>query len=116
MGLADKALQKYQMKKMIEQAMSSPQYQEAKKKDQEQAVLQAFRRLCFLGCEYLEFKHGYKHDGLEKFLKMMVARMAEIGEDETYFKDAENYYKDTYNLDVMKVLGLVMDEEKMDEK
>ena len=108
MGLADAAIQKHRIKKMVEEAMNSPRYQEARKKDQQQAVLQAYRRLGFLMCEILEYKHGYKREGLAKALGMLKKRMCEIGEDETYFDDVEKYYKDTYNLDVMAELGIEM--------
>lgn len=105
MGWADKAHKRHKIDSMIKQAMNTPEYQEAKRKDMEQATLKALCRLCFLGCEYLELKHGYKHNGLLKFLDFAKGRMEEIGEDENYFVDVSKYYKEEHNLDVLLELG-----------
>lgn len=37
-------------------------------------------------------------------------RMVEIGEDDKYFIDVAEYYKETYNLDVLDVLGMRLEE------
>lgn len=106
MGWVDKAHKKAKVDKMVETVMNSPKYKEALKKDMEQAALQGLRRFCFLACEFLELRHGYKHNGLEGFLDWTRCRVQEIGEDETYFEDAEKYYKEYHNLDVLKELGM----------
>ena len=102
-----------QLKKQIEEVMNSPQYQEARKIDRQQAALQALCRLCFLSCEYLELKHGYKQKGLESFVKFAKARIIEIGkEDDEAALEADNqYYKENYNLDVLGALGLELEGE-----
>ena len=108
----DNAIKDYrmrqQLRKQIEEVMNSPQYQEARKIDRQQAALQALCRFCFLTCEYLELKHGYKTNGLETFLKFAKTRIVEIGNEgeEDAFESDNKYYIDNYNLDVMGYLGL----------
>lgn len=108
MGWANKMHKKHQTTKIVNQIMESKEWKEAKKKDQEQAVFNAFLRLSFFACEYLEEKHGYKKKGLQRFLKYMVELMDEPKDDQQYFIDAEKYYKEELGLDVMKELGLAI--------
>lgn len=115
MSWADKAHKKNKIDKMIEQAMRSPKYQEAKKKEMEQATLQALCLFCFLMCEFLELNHRYGHKGLTRFLVWAKGRVEEIGNDETYFLDAESYYKEYHDVDILKVLGLIVAEREEDE-
>ena len=106
MSWAEKQLKKHKIHKMVEEAMNTERYKEARKIDQQQATLRALCRFCFLTCEYLELKHGYKEKGLQNFLKFAKARVVEIGEDETYFDDVTKYYLENFNLDVLGALGL----------
>ncbi|MBQ8662494.1 MAG: hypothetical protein IJ471_01415 [Eubacterium sp.] len=106
MSWADKQLKKHKIHKMVEQAMNTEKYKEARKIDQQQATLRALCRFCFLTCEYLELKHGYKKKGLQNFLKFAKARVVEIGEEESGFDDDEKYYLENYNFDVLGALGL----------
>lgn len=110
MSWASKAHKKHQIHKMVEQALNSKEYQDARKEDMQQATLQALCRLCFVACEYLEMKHGYKEKGLHSFLAFAKGRIVEIGEDDKYFIDVAEYYKETYNLDVLDVLGMRLEE------
>lgn len=102
MGWADKAVKKYKTDKMIQELVSSPEYQAAKMRDRENDVLNAFCEFCFVMCEYLEIKHRYKHDGLLRFLEFAKAKTHEMDED--YFVDMAQTYKDKYNLDILQVL------------
>ena len=111
MSCVDKAHKKHQLQKKIEQAMKSPEFQIAHKKELEQAVLKAFCLFCFVGCEYLEYKHGYKKNGLQSFLELVKTRVEEIGDDDRYIDDVSAYYKDNYNLDVLEYLGLLVEKE-----
>lgn len=111
MSWADKAHKKHQIHKLVEQAMNSKEYQEAKKDDMQQSALKAFCRFCFIGCEYLELKHGYRKNGLENFLKFAKGRVEEIGEDESYFEDVAKYYREEVGLDVMRTLRMRFEEE-----
>lgn len=106
MSWVSKAHKKHQIHKMVEQALNSKEYQDARKEDMQQATLQALCRLCFVACEYLEMKHGYRKKGLYNFLAFAKGRIVEIGEDDKYFIDVAEYYKETYNLDVLEALGM----------
>lgn len=111
MSWADKAHKKHQIHKLVEQAMNSKEYQDARKEDMQQGALKAFCRFCFIGCEYMELKHGYKKNGLENFLKFAKGRIEEIGEDESYFEDAAKYYREEVGLDVMGTLRMKFEKE-----
>ncbi|MCB5881043.1 hypothetical protein LIR45_01395 [Lachnospiraceae bacterium EP-SM-12S-S03] len=111
MSWADKAHKKHQIHKLVEQAMNSKKYQDAEREKQQQAALRAFCRFCFIGCEYLELKHGYRKNGLENFLKFAKGRVEEIGEGEKYFEDAAKYYKEEIDLDVMGILRMKFEKE-----
>ena len=102
------AISRKNMHKMIDDIMQTPKYQEARRIDNEQATLRALCRFCFMACEYLELKHGYKANGLQSFLKFAKLRVVEIGNDEDAFESDSKYYKENYNLDVMGFLGLEM--------
>ena len=100
------ALKRHEMHRMIDEIMQTPKYQEARRIDNEQATLRALCRFCFMACEYLELKHGYKTNGLQSFLKFAKLRVIEIGKDEDAFESDNKYYIENYNLDVMGFLGL----------
>ena len=106
MSWVSKAHKKHQVHKLVEQALNSKEYQDARKDDMQQSALRAFCRFCFVACEYLEMKHGYKEKGLHSFLAFAKGRIEEIGEDDKYFTDVAEYYKETYNLDVLEALGM----------
>ena len=112
MGRTNQAIKDYrmrqQLRQQIEEVMNSPQYLKAREIDRQQAALQALFRFCFLTCEYLELKHGYKKNGLENFLKFAKLRVIEIGneEEDDAFEADNKYYIDNYNLDVLGAFGL----------
>ena len=106
MNWTKKAHQRNKIDNLIKQAMNTPEYREAKRRDMEQATLQALVRFCFIMCEFLELKHGYKHNGLLNFLDFAKCRVVEIGDDEEYFADVEKYYKTEHNVNVLEFLGV----------
>ena len=101
MSWASKAHKKHQVHKLVEQALNSKEYQDARKDDMQQSALRAFCRFCFVACEYLEMKHGYKEKGLHSFLAfakgrkemvdlMMLLAKEGIDTDFLYEKDGEH--------------------------
>jgi hypothetical protein len=114
MSWTDKVHKKNQLNKAIEQALRSPEFQEIKRQENEQAVLKAIVTFCFIGCEYLELKHGYGNRGLNNFLEFMKGRINEVGDDDTYREDVTSYYMENHNLDVMEKLGLIFIEKDSD--
>ncbi len=106
MGWAEKALRQHKLQKQIEEAMNTPEYKEAQRQQEEQAVLNALGRFTFMMCEFLETRHGYKAEGLKKFLKFVHGCLEYTGDNEMYFKDCLDYYKEEYGVDVLAELGL----------
>lgn len=110
MSWVDKAHRRNKVARDVDRVLKDKRFIEANNRREEQAVLQAMCWLAFIGCEYLEMKHRYKKNGLIKFLEFVRGRMEEIGEDEQYFKDVVEYYKDSYDLDVATTLGVKIGE------
>lgn len=113
MGWVDKAHKKNQIHKLIEQAMNSPEYQMARKKDMEQSALRGLARFCLIGCLYMELNFRCGKKGLLKFLDFVKSNVEEIGEDEDYIKASNEYYKENYDLDVLEYLGMKFEGEEM---
>ena len=110
MGYLDKMHKKIKMEKMIEQAMNSTKYKEARKKDMEQAALNAYMSFCLIACDYLQLKHGYKKNGLITFLKFASKRLKYVEEDDSYFVSMNDYFRDELGLDVLDMLGMKIEE------
>ena len=106
MSYLNKQDKKVQMYKMIEQAMKTPQYQEARKKDVEQAALQAYMSFCMIACDYLNQMHNYKKNGLKKFLVYAAKRLKYVEENESYFIEMNDMFKEECGIDVLETLGL----------
>lgn len=106
MGYFDKARKREANRKMTQEVLNSPEFKEYMRKHEEQAVLNAFGRFCFIMCGFLETRHGYKKEGLLKFLNFVRVSLSCTEDDENFFKEYCNYYKDEYNLDVLDELGL----------
>lgn len=115
MGYLDKMHKKIAIEKMIEQAMNSTKYKEARKKDQEQAALQAYMSFCLIACDYLQLKHGYKKRGLTNFLKFASDRLKYVEEDDTYFVSMNDYFRDELGLDVLELLGMKIEKGEDDD-
>lgn len=106
MGWTDKALKKAKVEKMATDIIKSKKYQEAKKKDMEQAALNAYCRLCLVTCDYLQIKHNYKKNGIKNFLKYASEVMQYTLEDDNYFEDMNQVMIDECGIDVLEALGM----------
>ena len=111
MTWAEKELQKHKMRKQVEEVLNSPEYKEAQRKMEEQAVLNALGRFCFIMCGFLETRHNYKKDGLKKFLKFVSVSIQETEDNSDFFAGYDKYYKEEFGLDVLAELGLGLDTE-----
>ena len=100
-----------QMQKMIDRAMKSPQYQNARKKDMEQAALRGYMCFCMMACDYLELKHGYKKNGLMNFLEFASKRCKYVEENDQYFIEMNQMFIDECGIDVLGVLGMKIEKE-----
>lgn len=111
MGWVEKALEKHKIQKQVEEALNTPEYKEFQRKQEEEAVLNALGRFTFMMCEYLETRHGYKGNGLKKFLAYVLHCLEYTGENEMYFKDCHDYFIEEYGVDVLAELGLGIEKE-----
>lgn len=106
MGWVEKALKKQQTQKKVDEVMNSPEFQEYMREHDQQAVLNAFGRFTFMMCGFLETRHGYKKKGLLKFLNYVRVSLSCTEDDENFFREYYEYFKEEYGLDVLEELGL----------
>lgn len=110
MAYTSKFEKRARTEKIINEIMNSESYKQARKKDQEQAALQAYMSFCIVACDFLELNHRYKKNGLVKFLKFASQRLKYVEENENYFVEMNQMYKDELGLDVFGLLGMKIEE------
>lgn len=106
MSWVDKAIQKNKMRKQVEEVLNSPEYKNMQLEMEQQATLNALGRFTFFACGYLETRHGYKKEGLKRFLAYILTCLETTQTDELFFLEHEKYFKEQYGLDVLSELGL----------
>ena len=106
MSWTDKAHKKIKAEKMAMEIMNSPRYREARKQDMQEATMNALATFTFIGLVYLEMNFRCKTKGFEKFIEFVKGTVIDFKEDEKWIEDSNEYYKETYGLDVLKRLGL----------
>ena len=110
MARIDKYRKRYEAEKKAKEIMDTPVFKEAMKEENIRATANAIGRLAFIACEFLENNHGYKKVGLKRFLKYLSECIDYTGEDEEFFLTHDKYYKEMLDLDVLKELGLGLEE------
>lgn len=110
MARIDKYRKRWEAEKKAKEVMDTPVFKEAIKEQNIKATANAIGRLAFIACEYLENNHGYKKVGLKKFLKYLSDCIDYTGEDEEFFLTHDKYYKEIHDLDVLKELGLCLED------
>ena len=65
---------------------------------------------CFVTFDFLENRHRYKKRGLTKFLTFAAKRFKYIEENENYFIEMNEHFKEEYELDAFELLGLKIEE------
>lgn len=108
MTWADKQLKKHRARKQVEEILNSPEFKKYEQERDLQAVLDALGSFTFMACGYLEIKHGYKKEGLKKFLSYMRGCIESMDKDEEFLIATEKYFKEEVKLDVLKELGLTL--------
>lgn len=112
MGYLDKMRQREAKRKLAEEVMNTPEFKEAMRQQEERAVLNALARFTYMMCGFLETRHGYKKDGLKKFLAFVMVNLQCTDDNAMFFKEYDEYFKDEYGLDVLAELGLGLEETK----
>ena len=111
MGWQEKALQKHRTEKLIEEVMKTQQYKEMQREMEAQNVANAIGKFAFIMCGFLETRHGYKKEGLKKFLAFLAKSLECPEDDEDFFVTYDKYYKYEYGLDVLGELGMGLEGE-----
>lgn len=109
MTKTEKLLQKHKTHKMVEEVMKSPEYKKREQEMEAQWLSNAIGRFAFMMCGFLETRHGYKKEGLKKFLTFLLANLECTGDDENFFLEYDKYYKDELGLDVLAELGMALE-------
>ena len=112
MGNFNKHRKRYEAEKMTKQVMENPMFKAAMKEQEERAVLNALARFTYMMCGFLETRHGYKKEGLKKFLGYVFMNLQYTGDDADFFVEYEKYYREEYGLDVLGELGLGLEAEE----
>lgn len=86
MGWVDKQHKKAKIHNLVEQAMKDPQFQEAQKKQTEEAIREAFDCFLLISADYLHRHHSYGKKRLLRFLEFAEGQMRYIPDDPEYFK------------------------------
>jgi uncharacterized membrane-anchored protein len=106
MGWREKELQKYQARKLALAAMNTREYQETRKKEEEEIAVNTYVRFCLVACDYLQINFRCKRKGIIKFLKYAASIMKYISyEDDKYFVDMNQVMIDECGVDVLAELG-----------
>lgn len=112
MSWVDKAHKEYQIQKIIKQIMNSKEFQDAKKKDMEQSALRGLAHFTLIGCLYMELNFRCRRKGLLKFIEFVKGNVEEVGKDNDLLKASNQYFKDKYEIDVMRELGMAFEEDE----
>lgn len=110
MGYLDKIHKQLEAEKLAKKLMATKEYQEAKKKDLEQARLQGYICGCITGCDFLELRHRYRRKGITRFCKFILEREGYVSKNEYYFLEMNKHYKEEMELDVLDLLGYAIAE------
>ena len=105
MSWADKELRKHRLKKEIDRVMASQKYKDIRAHEREQDTYFAIGQIAYYTMEYLEMKHRYGHNGLTHWLQFLRDRINETGDDPDYLSDVEEYYREKYDVEIVKKLG-----------
>lgn len=116
MSWTEKALQKHRTKKMIEEVMKTQEYKEMQREMEEQKVADSIAKFAFMMCGFLETRHGYKKEGLKKFLAFFATSLKCTEDDEKFFVTYDSHFKEEYGLDVLGELGLGLEDDAECEK
>ena len=108
----DKLRKKEEERRTVEKIIKNPAFQSFIRKRQEEAVINAMARFTFMSCGFLETRHGYKTEGLKRFLAFVKTSISCTEDDEHFFLEYANYYKEEYGLDVLGELGLAIEKEE----
>lgn len=86
MSWTSKAHKKNRVHGLVEQAMKDPRFQEAQKRQIEDATREAFDSFLLISADYLHRNHRYGKNGLLKYIDFVVEQMRHVQNDSEYFR------------------------------
>jgi hypothetical protein len=110
MSYFDKVRKREAKRKLAEEVMNTPEFKEAMRQQNEQAILNALGRFTFMMCGYLETKHRYGKLGLLRFMHFVKMGLKEMDDNENFFVGYNEHYIEEYGLDVLAELWLGLEE------
>ena len=85
-GWADKELKKHKIRKLVEQAMRDPKYEEERKEMFYDYYVRSLNAFLLISVDFLHRKLGFGQKRVMKFLEFALEQLDFIHEDEDYFK------------------------------
>lgn len=86
MSWTSKAHKKNRVHCLVEQAMKDPRFQEAQKRQIEDATREAFDSFLLISADYLHRNFNCSKNGLIKYIDFVVKQMQFVQKDPEYFK------------------------------
>ena len=86
MGWADKELKKHKIRKLVEQAMKDPKYEEERKEMFYDYYVRSFNTFLLISVDFMHRELGFGQKRIIKFLEFALAQMQFVQEDEDYFR------------------------------
>lgn len=86
MGWADKELKKHKIRKLVDQAMKDPKYEEERKKMFYDYYVMSFNTFLLISVDFMHRKLGFGQKRIMKFLEFALSQMQFVQEDEDYFR------------------------------
>lgn len=102
MSWADKQLKKAKIHNLVEQAMKDPQFQEAQKKQTEDAIREAFDCFLLISIDYLHRHCGYGKKRLLKYMGFVAEQIKYIPDDPDYFKLLNEALKEETGINILE--------------
>lgn len=100
------------IRRAIEEIENSQEWKERMHARDRQIALDTFAKYIFFTCEYLELNFGCRKKALEKFITFAMRRLNDVLDDKHYFRDIDAYYKNEIGINILKTLGLGIEEDK----
>ena len=86
MGWTDKELKKHKIRKLVEQAMKDPKYEEERKEMFYDYYVRSLNAFLLISVDFMHRKLGFGQKRIMKFLEFALAQMQFVQEDEDYFR------------------------------
>ena len=106
MSWTDKALRKHRAEKICKEIMSSKRYQDARKADNEEAVVRAYASFLIITTAYLRDRLHFGKKRISEFLAYSTEQMHFSEEYEDYFVTMNEELKKETGVDVLETVGI----------